>query len=99
MTESDWERRVSDAWASLDERSEADFLALIERLAAELPPDSGIGTFDAVRAFLALAVVDTGREREAVSLALRALAPHLLRYQRSLANYAGLLIDARHRHG
>jgi hypothetical protein len=43
---------------------------------------------DAVSAFLALALVDTGREREAVSLALTALAPHLPRYQRSLASYA-----------
>ena len=43
---------------------------------------------DAVSAFLALALVDTGREREAVSIALSALAPHLPRYQRSLANYA-----------
>jgi tetratricopeptide (TPR) repeat protein len=43
---------------------------------------------DAVRAFLALALVDTGREREAVSVALSALAPHLPRYQRSLTNYA-----------
>ena len=43
---------------------------------------------DAVRAFLALALVDTGREREAVSLALEALSRHLPRYQRSLANYA-----------
>jgi hypothetical protein len=48
---------------------------------------------DAVRAFLALALVDTGREREAVSLALVALAPHLPRYQRSLAAYARLLLD------
>src|SRR5262245_28184486 len=44
---------------------------------------------DAVSAFLALALVDTGRELEAVSIALTALAPHLPRYQRSLANYAG----------
>ena len=43
---------------------------------------------DAVSAFLALALVDTGREREAVSLALTALSRHLPRYQRSLANYA-----------
>ena len=43
---------------------------------------------DAVRGFLALALVDTGAEREAVSHALTALAPHLPRYQRSLANYA-----------
>ncbi|HKE77906.1 MAG TPA: tetratricopeptide repeat protein [Solirubrobacteraceae bacterium] len=43
---------------------------------------------DAVAAFLALALVDVGREREAVGLALGALAPHLPRYNRSLANYA-----------
>jgi hypothetical protein len=43
---------------------------------------------DAVSAFLALALVDTGREREAVSLALGALARHLPRYQRSVTNYA-----------
>jgi hypothetical protein len=48
---------------------------------------------DAVRAFLALALVDTGEEREAASLALASLAPHLPRYQRSVANYAQLLID------
>jgi hypothetical protein len=157
----DWERRVSEAWASIDTLSEPDFLASIEKLAAELPPDSGIGLFeraasldstghsdlavplyrqalergltgerrrraviqmasslrnlgqpqesvalltaeldagsdhldDAVRAFLALALVDVGREREAASLALGALAPHLPRYQRSLANYARLLVE------
>lgn len=48
---------------------------------------------DAVRGFLALALVDVSREREAVSLALRALAPHLPRYQRSLGNYARLLVE------
>jgi tetratricopeptide (TPR) repeat protein len=48
---------------------------------------------DAVSAFLALALVDSGREREAVSVALAALAPHLPRYQRSLANYAQALVD------
>lgn len=47
---------------------------------------------DAVLGFLALALSDVGRDREAVSLALRALAPHLPRYQRSLANYARLLV-------
>ena len=156
-----WEQRVADAWASLDQRPEDEFLAVIETLAAELPPDSGRGIFeraaaldstghadravplyrpalalgltgerrrraviqlasslrtlgqpeesvalltaeldagsdhldDAVRAFLALALVDTGREREAVSLALIALAPHLPRYQRSLDTYARLVAD------
>lgn len=47
---------------------------------------------DAVRAFLALALVDVGLEREAVSQALTALARHLPRYQRSLASYAGDLV-------
>jgi thioredoxin-like negative regulator of GroEL len=47
---------------------------------------------DAVRAVLALALTDLGREREAVSLLLGALAPHLPRYQRSMANYARLLV-------
>jgi tetratricopeptide (TPR) repeat protein len=46
---------------------------------------------DAVRAFLALALTSVGREREAVSLALTALAAHLPRYNRSLAAYAGEL--------
>ena len=46
---------------------------------------------DAVAAFLALALVDTGREREALGLALTALAHHLPRYNRSLANYAKAL--------
>jgi tetratricopeptide (TPR) repeat protein len=48
---------------------------------------------DAVNAFLALALVDTGREREAVSVALTALSRHLTRYRRSLSNYARLLSE------
>jgi len=48
---------------------------------------------DAVRAFLSLALVSAGREREAVSHALAALAPHLPRYQRSLGAYAQDLVD------
>jgi tetratricopeptide (TPR) repeat protein len=43
---------------------------------------------DAVAGFLALALADSGREREAAGLALAALAKHLPRYNRSLANYA-----------
>ncbi len=43
---------------------------------------------DAVSAFLALALADVGREREALSIALQALVPHLPRYQRSVGNYA-----------
>jgi hypothetical protein len=43
---------------------------------------------DAVAAFLALSLVDSGRGREAVGLVLGALARHLPRYNRSLAAYA-----------
>ena len=50
---------------------------------------------DAVTAFLALALVDTGKEREAVGLALGALSRHLPRYARSLTNYAKALSGAR----
>jgi hypothetical protein len=52
------------------------------------------GLQDAVKAFLALAYVDLGREREAVGLALDALAHHLPRYNRSLARYAADLTEA-----
>ena len=154
---SDWEQRVADLWASVDEHCPDEFVARMEELATELPADSSVAAFerassfdstgrsdlavplyrralelglegarrrraviqmasslrnlgraaesvelltaerdagsddldDAVSAFLALALVDTGREREAVSLALAALARHLPRYQRSLENYAG----------
>ncbi len=161
MDEADWERRVEAAWESFDRLDEAEFLALIEELSAELPADSGIGLFerassldatghadmavplyrqaleqgldgkrrrqaviqlasslrnigraeesvalltaeidaasddlnDAVVAFLALALADVGREREATSVALAALASHLRRYQRPVANYARMLVD------
>jgi hypothetical protein len=43
---------------------------------------------DAVAATLALALADTGRAREAVGVAVGALAKHLTRYNRSMANYA-----------
>jgi hypothetical protein len=42
----------------------------------------------AVRAFMALALVDVGREREAVAVALTALSEYLPRYNRSVAHYA-----------
>ncbi len=157
----EWERRIAAAWATFDERSDDENRALIDRLAAELPADSAVASFeraaafdstgrsdlavplyrealergltsgrrrraviqlasslrnvgearqsvellsaelgqapdeldDAVRAFLALALADVGREREALSHALTALAPHLLRYQRSLAAYAAELSE------
>ncbi|MFC5474936.1 tetratricopeptide repeat protein [Paraherbaspirillum soli] len=48
----------------------------------------------AVRAFLALALVDLGREREAVAISLEALSRYLPRYNRSLARYARHLTEA-----
>ncbi|WP_203453403.1 tetratricopeptide repeat protein [Jiangella aurantiaca] len=48
---------------------------------------------DAVSCVLALALTDAGREREAVSVAVGALARHLPRYQRSMAAYARALAD------
>lgn len=160
MDEAEWEHRVGDAWASIDEYEETEFRALIESLTAELPPGSGTADFeraaaydstghsdlavplyrqaldagltgerrrraiiqmassirnlgrpeesialltaelartsdhldDALRAVLALALTDVGREREAVSITITALAAHLPRYQRSMANYARLLL-------
>ncbi|MBN0047362.1 tetratricopeptide repeat protein [Streptomyces actuosus] len=48
---------------------------------------------DAVRACLALCLSGLGRDREGLSLVLEALAPHLPRYQRSMANYARALVE------
>ncbi|NEY34349.1 tetratricopeptide repeat protein [Streptomyces sp. PRKS01-65] len=48
---------------------------------------------DAVRATLALCLSSLGRDREGLSLVLGALAGHLPRYQRSMANYARLLVE------
>jgi Tetratrico peptide repeat len=161
VTDSYWEQRIADVWASIDYLSGEQLRAAIDQLVAELPPDSAVGLFeqasawdstghsdravplyrealergltgdrrrraviqlasslrnighaeesvalltaergagsdhldDAVHAFLALALVDVGRGREAVSVALSALAPHLPRYQRSVGSYARLLLD------
>jgi hypothetical protein len=48
---------------------------------------------DAVAAVLALALADAGRPREGVGVAVAALAPHLPRYQRSMAAYARALTE------
>jgi hypothetical protein len=49
----------------------------------------------AVRGFLALALVDLGREREAVAHSLVALSKYLPRYNRSLARYASEIASLR----
>ncbi|WP_203897419.1 tetratricopeptide repeat protein [Virgisporangium aliadipatigenens] len=47
---------------------------------------------DEVRAFLALALLDSGRDREAVATALTALVPHLTMYGRALRDYVAELV-------
>ena len=79
--------QLASSLRNLDQVSESVALLSAER---EQPSDQ---LDDAVSGFLALALADVGREREAVSIALGALAPHLLRYQRSLGNYARELVD------
>jgi hypothetical protein len=48
---------------------------------------------DAIAMCMALTYAKLGREREGLSVALIALAPHLPRYQRSTVNYARGLVD------
>jgi predicted acetyltransferase len=74
-------------------RNLGDAAAAAELLATELtaPSDELDG---AVRAFLALALVDLGRAREAASISLAALSHCLPRYNRSLARYAEALVES-----
>jgi hypothetical protein len=51
VNRADWEQRLADAWASIEKRTEPEFLALIEKLATELPADSGIGYFERASSF------------------------------------------------
>ena len=64
----------------------------VELLTAELARGSD-ELDDAARCVLALALTDLGRAREAVSIVVGAMARHLPRYQRSMANYARLLVE------
>jgi hypothetical protein len=64
----------------------------VELLTAELAAGSD-ELDDAARCVLALARPHQGREREAVSIVVGAMAKHLPRYQRSMANYARLLVE------
>ncbi|WP_207508222.1 tetratricopeptide repeat protein [Klenkia brasiliensis] len=70
-------------------RNLGDPAAGVALLEPELAVDDELSA--AVRGFLALCLADTGREREALGLALGALASTLPRYQRSMAAYAGEL--------
>lgn len=62
----------------------------VELLAAEAD-DAEDGFDTAVRAFLALALASAGRERQAVGVAVGALARHVPRYRRSLTAYGAEL--------
>ncbi len=154
-----WEERMLELWATLDDYQQDEFIAVVDRLTAELPEGNPIGLFEqagardstghpdlavplyqaaldagligerrrqaviqmassvrnlgrpeeavalltaeldaatdsldgAVRTFLALALVDVGREREAVAVAVTALSSYLPRYNRSVARYAQML--------
>ena len=66
----------------------------VELLRREHETDPDGPLHDAVAAFYALALTSAGREREAVAVALSALAPHLPRYTRSVAAYADELAHA-----
>jgi len=158
-SQTSWENRVAALWSAIDRYEPEVFVAQVELLAAELPPESAIGLFErasaydstghpdvavplyraalraglsgtrrreatiqlasslrnlghaaeaatlldeevragsdhldgAVRAFLALALVDLGREREAAAISLAALSEYLPQYNRSLARYAAEL--------
>ena len=71
-------------------------LGNVERAAALLTAELNAPSDEldgAVRAFLALALADLGRDREALAISLTALSNYLPRYNRSLARYASELVD------
>ncbi len=80
--------QMASSLRNLGRPEEAVALLLEER---KQPPDE---LEQAVAAFLALALADLGREREALAISLRALSAYLPRYNRSLARYADALLDA-----
>lgn len=75
----EWEERVAAAWATLDDYDEdhaADFRAVIEALAAELPVDSPVAPFER-----ACAWDSTGHSDKAVQLYREALERGLSGYR------------------
>ena len=70
------------------EESEQMLLAQLERCRAE---GAGAVLHDEVRAVIALTWIAQGRTLEAAALALETLAPHLTRYNRSMAANARAL--------
>ena len=74
--------QLASSLRNMGQAGEAAILLSAERHASSDDLDG------AVCAFLALALVDLGREREAVGISLTALAKYLPQYNRSLARYA-----------
>ena len=74
--------QMASSLRNLGNAAEAAALLTVELHAASDELDGAVG------AFLALALVDLGREREAVAVSLTALSHYLPRYNRSLARYA-----------
>jgi Tetratrico peptide repeat/Acetyltransferase (GNAT) domain len=89
MTDSSWERRMAELWASIDEHAPADFLARVQALAAARPPEDAIALFE-----LASANDSTGHPREATPLYQRALAAGLTgeHRRRATIRYANDLV-------
>jgi hypothetical protein len=65
---SEWELRLADLWASLDDHDEEEFLGRMDALVAELPADSAVGLYE-----LGSAQDSTGHSDLAVPLYRRAL--------------------------
>jgi len=84
-------RRRAVIQMSSSMRNLGDAQRAVDLLTAELalPADHLTG---AVHATLALALTDVGRTREAVAVAVTALAAYLPRYNRSMARYAAALM-------
>ena len=80
--------QLASTLRNLDRTDEA-----IRMLRAELDRDPVSPLRDEAAAFLALSLVSAGDPREAASVALSTLAPHLSRYRRSVASYAAELRD------
>jgi hypothetical protein len=72
------------------DESEQLLLAQLERCKAEGP---SAALFDEVRTVLAFTWIGQGRTLEAAALAIETLAPHLSRYNKSMARNARALLD------
>jgi pimeloyl-ACP methyl ester carboxylesterase len=50
MTDADWERRMAELWAAIEDHEPADFLARVQALTAERPPGGAIAMFELAEA-------------------------------------------------